>query len=125
MKEFNTLLCLQGNKDCGEMLQTLLEIEGYRVKMCATSEEALRQALQSSFSAIILDHYFRGIDGIKICREIRASNRTTPIIFYSAAAFPADRKAGLEAGAQAYLVKPMIWKNWRKPWSGSFRRRLC
>jgi DNA-binding response OmpR family regulator len=46
------------------------------------------------------------MSGVEMCRRIRAYDRRTPIIFYSASAYPKDREAGLAAGADDYLVKP-------------------
>jgi DNA-binding response OmpR family regulator len=46
------------------------------------------------------------ISGLDLCRTIRRIDKSTPIIFYSAAAFPRDLETGLLAGANAYLVKP-------------------
>jgi DNA-binding response OmpR family regulator len=101
-----TILCVEDDKDSCELIQFILESEGFRVVSCATSEEGLRLAQSGSFSAIVLDHRLANISGLEICRRIRIYDKQTPIIFYTAAAYPKDREAGLAAGANAYLVKP-------------------
>jgi len=106
MNNKKTVLCVEDHRDCAELLQYILEREEFQVTSCSTSEEGLQLAGQKKFSAIILDHRLAGISGTEICRRIRAYDRLTPIIFFSAAAFPTDREAGLEAGANEYLVKP-------------------
>lgn len=106
MTENKTILCVEDDADSLELLRVILETEGYKVKPCETSEEALTLARQGGFSAIILDHWLEQISGVDICRKIRTYDQKTPIIFYSGAAYPKDKEIGLAAGAQDYLVKP-------------------
>lgn len=106
MNYSHRILCVEDDQDSLELLQFLLGNEGFQVVSCLTSKEALQLAKRNSFSAIILDNRLADISGVEICREIRTYNKQTPIIFYSASAFPKDRKAGLAAGANDYLVKP-------------------
>jgi two-component system alkaline phosphatase synthesis response regulator PhoP len=101
-----TILCVEDDKDACELIQFVLEQEGFRVVSCETSEDALRLAKKGNFSAIVLDCRLANIGGLEICRQIRTYDKLTPIIFYTAAAYPKDREAGLAAGANAYLVKP-------------------
>ena len=107
VNDSKTILCVEDDKDSCELIQFVLEKEGFRVVSCATSEEGLRLAKKGSFSAIVLDHRLANISGLEMCRQIRIYDKQTPIIFYTAAAFSKDREAGLAAGANAYLVKPM------------------
>lgn len=106
MAEAKTILCVEDDADSCELLQILFKSEGFKVVACATSEEGLRFAEQGNFAAIVLDHRLADITGVEICRRIRVYDKETPIIFYTASAFPAERRAGLEAGANAYFVKP-------------------
>ena len=101
-----TILCIEDDKDCCELIEFVLEMEGFQVVSCATSEEGLRLAKKGNFSAIVLDHRLADISGVEICRQIRIYDKRTPIIFYTATAYPKDREAALAAGANAYLVKP-------------------
>jgi DNA-binding response OmpR family regulator len=93
------------------LITFLLENEGYRVVSSSTSEEALQLAKENSYSAIILDLHLMEISGIEICRQIRNYDQQTPIIFYTASAYPKDREAGLAAGANKYLIKPQDFTN--------------
>lgn len=106
MTESKKVLCVEDDPDSCELLQIILGDEGFEVVSCSNSRKALTLAEQANFSAIILDYRLADISGVEICREIRTYDKQTPIIFYSAAAFPKERKAGLEAGANVYLTKP-------------------
>lgn len=106
MNSSHRILCVEDDKDSLELLQFLLGNEGFQVVSCLTSEEALQLAERNSFSAIVLDNRLGDISGVEICREIRTYDKQTPIIFYTASAYPKDREAGLAAGANDYLVKP-------------------
>lgn len=101
-----TILCVEDDKDSCELIEFILEQEGFQVVSCAASEEGLRLARKGGFAAIVLDHRLVNISGLEICRQIRIYDKRTPIIFYTAAAYAKDREQGLAAGANAYLVKP-------------------
>jgi DNA-binding response OmpR family regulator len=58
-----------------------------------------------------LDNRLTDISGVEICRQIRRFDKQTPIVFYSGSAYPKDKKEGLEAGANDYLVKPNDFDN--------------
>ena len=100
------ILCVEDDKDSCELLDFILSGAGFEVVSCSSSKEGLHLAKQGGFSAIILDYCLPEISGLEICREIRTYDKQTPIIFYSASAYPKEKEAGLAAGANAYLVKP-------------------
>jgi Response regulator containing CheY-like receiver, AAA-type ATPase, and DNA-binding domains len=104
--EVKTILCVEDDEDSCQLLQYLLESKGYEVKTCGNGREALKIIRTGKFLSIILDYRLPDMSGVEICREIRSFDSKTPIIFYTGAAYPKDKKAGLEAGAQAYLIKP-------------------
>jgi CheY-like chemotaxis protein len=106
MAEIKTILCVEDDVDTCMLLQYVLKDQGFEVVTCATSEKGLKLAREKDFSAIILDHRLADISGVEICRKIRTYDKQTPIIFYSASAFPKEREAGLTAGANEYLIKP-------------------
>jgi DNA-binding response OmpR family regulator len=58
------------------------------------------------FDLYLLDNWMLGGSGVELCREIRRSDPSTPIVFYSGAALESEREEALQAGVQAYLVKP-------------------
>jgi CheY-like chemotaxis protein len=106
MTDSRTILCVKDDKDCFEVLQFVLGGEGFRVVSCATSEEGLQLAKQNNFSAIVSGNRLASINGVEICRQVRTYNKQTPIVFFTASAYPKDRQAGLAAGANDYLGKP-------------------
>jgi DNA-binding response OmpR family regulator len=101
------ILCVEDDKDSCELLDFILSGEGFEVVSCSTSQEGLHLAKQGGFSAIVLDYCLPEVSGLEICREIRTYDKQTPIIFYTASAYPKDKEEGLKAGANAYLVKPI------------------
>lgn len=101
-----TILCVENDRDSYELLRFMLEMEDFQVVTCDSSEEGLKLALQNAFAAIVLETRLADMSGVEICSQIRARNQKTPIVFYTASAYPKDRAAGLAAGANDYLVKP-------------------
>lgn len=108
-KEF--VFVVEGDSDSCELIRFLLESENYQVCCAPSAEKALNMVQQNKFAVIVLENWLKDISGVELCRKIRTFDLETPIIFYSSAAFPRDRKAGLEAGAQSYLVKPNDFEN--------------
>ncbi|MCI0337624.1 MAG: response regulator [Acidobacteria bacterium] len=100
------ILCVEDHTDSGVLVGFILSKEGYEVITAEAGEEGLRLAKGEKFDLFIFDIWLPGISGIELCRKIREFNQETPIIFYTALAFEADRQNGLSAGAQAYLIKP-------------------
>lgn len=101
-----TVFVCDDNSDSCELIKFVFELEGYEVVSCDNLEDCLSGALQNDFDAIVLDNRFGQVSSLEACREIRGFNRTVPIIFYSGEARAAEINKALEAGADAYLVKP-------------------
>src|ERR1041385_8302277 len=101
------LLYVEEDKDSRVMLVVLLENAGYKVMIATSMTEGLSLSHLERFDLIILDSQFADGSGVDLCRQIRLLDPLTPIIFYSGAAYPSDIAAGLGAGAQQYLTKPM------------------
>jgi DNA-binding response OmpR family regulator len=114
MNSSHRVLYVEDDPDSAEVLQIALEMDGFEVVCCPTSEEGLRHAQGGGFLAIILDHWLPDITGVDVCREIRTFDQQTVIIIYSAAAYRADIEEGLEAGANYYFVKPMDFSKVRE-----------
>jgi two-component system, OmpR family, manganese sensing response regulator len=87
-------------------LRRVLEREGYRVDVATDGREGQRLALEQSYDLLILDWMLPGASGLEICRELRRVGRSTPVLFLTAKDTIDDRVAGLDAGADDYLVKP-------------------
>ncbi len=89
-----------------QALQRALTFEGYDVRMAEDGRTALDSLLHEPAEAILLDVAMPGIDGLEVCRRLRAAGDRTPILMLTARHATADRVAGLDAGADDYLVKP-------------------
>jgi DNA-binding response OmpR family regulator len=88
-------------------LVTLTLIE-YTLICARDFDEGLRLAQQRGFDLYILDIWMPDKSGVELCRAIREFDPHTPILFYSAAAYERDIEEAIRAGAQDYLVKPII-----------------
>nr|WP_202515280.1 MULTISPECIES: response regulator transcription factor [unclassified Streptomyces] len=87
-------------------LERALSLEGYEVTAVADGVEALAQAHRNPPDVLVLDVMMPGIDGLQVCRVLRAEGDRTPILMLTALVETADRIAGLDAGADDYVVKP-------------------
>jgi DNA-binding response OmpR family regulator len=102
------ILYVEDDKDSRDMVAFLLECSGYEVATVSNPIDALEVAAQVRFGLIILDNWYPDGSGIELCKQIRAFDSHIPIVFYSGAAYHEDIQEGLDAGAQAYLVKPDV-----------------
>jgi two-component system response regulator MprA len=89
-----------------DALDRALRLEGYEVELAADGSEALYRLRTSPPDAMVLDVLMPGIDGIEVCRRVRADGDATPILVVTARDAVDDRVRGLDAGADDYLVKP-------------------
>jgi two-component system, OmpR family, response regulator MprA len=91
-----------------DALRRALELEGYGVELAGDGEEALRRLDEREVEpdAIVLDVLMPRLDGLEMCRRLRRSGNRTPVLMLTARDQVADRVAGLDAGADDYLVKP-------------------
>jgi len=87
-------------------LTDLLSAEGYRVLSAADGERGLRRALDEKPDLILLDIMMPKLDGFALCAELRRLANTLPVLMLTAKGLIEDRVAGLDAGADDYLVKP-------------------
>jgi two-component system, OmpR family, response regulator len=102
------VLCVDDDEDSREMLTQILKLALIEAKTVGTAVQALSSMQTERFDLYVIDAWLPKIDGFELCRRMRAIDRHTPILFFSGAAHTADRQKGLEAGANAYLVKPEI-----------------
>ena len=100
------VLCVDDDEDSRVMLTTLLKLALIDAKAVGTGAEALSSIQAEPFDLYMLDSRLPDVDGFELCRRMRAIDRNTPILFFSGAAFEADKKKGIEAGANAYVIKP-------------------
>ena len=87
-------------------LKRALELGGFDVALAADGREGLTSAESIRPDLVVLDILMPGVDGLEVCRTLRARGNRTPILMLTARDAVADRVEGLEAGADDYLVKP-------------------
>jgi two-component system, OmpR family, response regulator MprA len=101
------VLVVDDERAVRESLQRALELEGYAVELAADGEEAIeRLSAPTPADAVILDVLMPGIDGLEVCRRLRAGGSAVPVLMLTARAEIDSRVAGLDAGADDYLPKP-------------------
>ncbi len=83
-----------------------LTLAGYEVELAADGDEALASLAERAPDAVLLDVMMPGVDGIEVCRRLRAAGDSTPVLMLTARDAVGDRVAGLDAGADDYMVKP-------------------
>ncbi len=88
------------------MLARTLAAEGYEVTVAADGGAALAEAERAAPDVIVLDVAMPALDGLAVCRRLRGKGLPTPILMLTARDAVPDRVAGLEAGADDYLIKP-------------------
>ncbi len=86
-----------------------LSFDGYAVELAANGEEALKSARDNPPDLVVLDVMLPGLDGTEVCRRLRAGDPGLPILMVTAKGRVPDRVAGLDAGADDYLVKPFAF----------------
>jgi two-component system, OmpR family, response regulator MprA len=87
-------------------LRRALALEGYRVEEAEDGDAALDFLRARTADAVVLDVLMPGVDGLDVCRRLRAAGNRTPVLMLTAREGVEDRVAGLDAGADDYLVKP-------------------
>lgn len=100
------MLLAEDDRAIRHALERALALEGYEVTAVADGVEALAQAHKTPPDVLVLDVMMPGIDGLQVCRVLRAEGDRTPILMLTALVETADRIAGLDAGADDYVVKP-------------------
>ena len=100
------ILYIEDHEDTRELVTLVLRQFNFEVVACSTIEAGIKLAQTKDFDLYLLDSWLPDGSGLDLCKRIREFDQGTPILFYSAAAYEADRESALESGAQAYLVKP-------------------
>ena len=100
-----TVLVVEDEHNIATVVRIALERDGHRVVLVRTGEEALAELPRHPIGLVVLDLGLPGMDGLEVCRRIRASS-SLPIIMLTARDEEADRVVGLELGADDYVPKP-------------------
>ncbi|TPQ24491.1 response regulator transcription factor [Methylomonas koyamae] len=100
------LLLVEDDPDIAGLLAANLREEGYDVDLAADGDAALAAIAGKHYDLLLLDIMLPGVDGLEICRRVRAGPVYTPIIIVSSKSSDVQRVVGLEMGADDYIVKP-------------------
>ncbi|WP_103383689.1 response regulator transcription factor [Pseudonocardia dioxanivorans] len=100
------VLVVDDDRAIRDSLERALGLEGYEIGVAVDGVEALTMLRRESFDALVLDVMMPGVDGLGVCRVLRADGDRTPVLMLTARVETSERVAGLDAGADDYLPKP-------------------
>jgi DNA-binding response OmpR family regulator len=105
------ILLIEDEYKLAQAVKRGLELQSYAVDVESDGEDALSSALSGEYDLIVLDRMLpNGVDGLDICRKVREQKVETPILMLTAKDKVGDRVAGLNAGADDYLIKPFAFE---------------
>ena len=100
------VLVVDDDRSVRDALSRALRLEGYTVELAPSGGDALAALANEPADVVVLDVGLPGLDGLETCRLIRAKGDSVPVLMLTARSGVSDRVAGLDAGADDYLVKP-------------------
>lgn len=100
------ILIIEDNQDLAFGLRTNLEVQGYDVELAGDGLEGLKFAQQTPVDLIVLDLMLPKMNGIDVLRQLRETDRTTPVLILTAKGNEVDKVLGLRLGADDYMTKP-------------------
>ncbi|MDQ0197723.1 response regulator transcription factor [Neobacillus ginsengisoli] len=100
------ILIIEDEKNLARFIELELKYEGYEINVCSDGRSGLQLALSENWDAILLDLMLPELNGMEVCRRIRQTNKTIPIIMITARDSVLDRVSGLDSGADDYIIKP-------------------
>ena len=116
------VLVVEDDKDITELLNIHLKDLGCKVTTSHDGEKGYAQTQKNKFDLIVLDVMLPNMDGLEICRKIRADKNNTPILMLTAKSEELDKVLGLEVGADDYLTKPFSVREFIARVKAIFRR---
>jgi DNA-binding response OmpR family regulator len=117
-----SILVIEDNKDLAMLLEINLRDLNYEVDLAFDGESGMSAIFKNQYDLIILDLMLPGIDGLEICRRIRAKELYTPILMLTSKSSELDRILGLEMGADDYVTKPFSVRELMARVKAIFRR---
>jgi len=112
--------------DDEQPIQTLLSFplqrDGYEVVQASDGSEALARYSEQPFDLVVLDLMLPRVDGLEVCKRLRAKGETVPIIMLTAKSEEIDKVLGLELGADDYITKPFSMREFRSRVKAALRR---
>ena len=100
------ILIVEDEERVARFIARGLEAEGHRCQVAPDGAQGLREARHGDYDLIVLDRMLPAIDGVALCRQLRADGLRTPVLMLTALDAVEDRVSGLRAGADDYLAKP-------------------
>jgi len=104
------ILVVEDDARLAATLERVLVAEGHGVEVVGDGMQALRRAREQPFDVVVLDIMLPSLDGVVVCRRLRAASETLPILLLTALGGTEERVKGLDAGADDYLVKPFAYE---------------
>jgi DNA-binding response OmpR family regulator len=104
--EENKILIIEDDPNIADVIEIHVKDLGYRLERAADGKTGLKKALSKEYALIILDLMLPELDGLEVCKRIRAEQKFTPILMLTAKSFELDKVLGLELGADDYITKP-------------------
>src|SRR5471030_1034067 len=101
-----SVLLAEDDISIAEPLARALRREGYEVETKANGDEVVRRVLSGGIDLVVLDLGLPIMDGLEVCRRLRAEGRSLPVLVLTARAEEVDMVVGLDAGADDYVIKP-------------------
>ena len=117
------VLIIEDDKDIAELISIHLQDLACEIKLCFNGESGFTTATEKSFDLIILDVMLPVMDGLEVCRKLRALEIITPILMLTAKSEEVDKILGLEIGADDYLTKPFSIREFVARVKAIFRRQ--
>lgn len=117
------ILIVDDEEHLADALAHNLQFEGFSTTVAYDGEEGLSLARTMQFDLVILDIMMPKLDGLEVCRRLRATGSRVPILFLTAKAADADRLLGLKVGADDYVAKPFLLEELILRIHGVFRRQ--
>lgn len=121
-QQVKSVLLVEDDRDIVDLLEIHLKDLNCELTKAYNGSQGLDLALGKHFDLIILDLMLPGLDGMEICREIRAAKNHTPILMLTARSEEIDKILGLESGADDYLTKPFSIREFIARVKAIFRR---
>ena len=117
------ILVVEDERRLAHLLRRVLLEERHTVDVATEGQEGLDRALSDTYDLIVLDLMLPGLDGLDVCRRLRLHDVATPVLMLTARGAVEDRVAGLNAGADDYLVKPFAMEELLARVNALLRRR--
>jgi DNA-binding response OmpR family regulator len=118
------ILLVEDERRLVQVMRKVLEEEGHTVDIAYNGEDGSAMAMEGSHDVIVLDILLPGIDGVEVCRTLRAGRVDTPVLLLTALDAVPDKVRGLDAGADDYLPKPFAFQELLARLRALSRRRV-